>query len=334
MTMDEVNERFPLTKYKNWIATRASKGLPTAGGVTAPPSRAVSIRDADGVIPSSPTLTKDSSDDRPTTAVSTFETPEITVSPAENEGKSSIDVKERSPITEESTRLPTLHEVNTTATIETHDAGTKDDDSDDEEDHIHASIAPDLLDHPGDQCAICIDTLEADDDIRGLTCGHAFHASCLDPWLTSRRACCPLCKADYYVPKPRPEGETAETERSRRRMNGNIPQAPSGAWIGIRGNPRLMFPGRFMASRIGGPYGFGEAEERFGGPRPRRAVVVPRTEPASAEDGPPLTYPPQISPLNISLPSIRFLGRRNRQRSNAAAAATPTPAQLEDGVIR
>src|SRR6266487_2552364 len=45
MTMDEVNERFPLTKYKNWVASRASEGLPTAGGVAAP-SRAASLRDA------------------------------------------------------------------------------------------------------------------------------------------------------------------------------------------------------------------------------------------------------------------------------------------------
>ncbi|RAL67998.1 hypothetical protein DID88_008722 [Monilinia fructigena] len=43
MTMDEVNERFPLTKYKNWVANRASEGLPTSGGVTAPPSRAASV---------------------------------------------------------------------------------------------------------------------------------------------------------------------------------------------------------------------------------------------------------------------------------------------------
>jgi predicted component of type VI protein secretion system len=56
----------------------------------------------------------------------------------------------------------------------------------------------------GDTCAICIDTLEDDDEVRGLTCGHAFHAACIDPWLTTRRASCPLCKADYHVPKPRP----------------------------------------------------------------------------------------------------------------------------------
>ncbi|TKA82242.1 hypothetical protein B0A55_01684, partial [Friedmanniomyces simplex] len=40
MSMEEVNERFPLTKYKTWCASREAEGLPAAGGVTAPPSRA------------------------------------------------------------------------------------------------------------------------------------------------------------------------------------------------------------------------------------------------------------------------------------------------------
>lgn len=47
-------------------------------------------------------------------------------------------------------------------------------------------------------CAICLDPFEDDDVVRGLLCGHPFHADCLDPWLTRRRACCPMCKRDYY----------------------------------------------------------------------------------------------------------------------------------------
>lgn len=53
----------------------------------------------------------------------------------------------------------------------------------------------------GDTCAICIDQLEEDDEVRGLACGHAFHSSCVDVWLTTRRAICPLCKKDYWVRK-------------------------------------------------------------------------------------------------------------------------------------
>ncbi|KAL7666801.1 RING-type domain-containing protein [[Candida] zeylanoides] len=47
-------------------------------------------------------------------------------------------------------------------------------------------------------CAICLEVLEDDSIVRGLVCGHVFHADCLDPWLTKRRACCPMCKRDYY----------------------------------------------------------------------------------------------------------------------------------------
>lgn len=47
-------------------------------------------------------------------------------------------------------------------------------------------------------CAICLESFEDDDVVRGLICGHVFHAECVDPWLTLRRACCPICKRDYY----------------------------------------------------------------------------------------------------------------------------------------
>ena len=77
---------------------------------------------------------------------------------------------------------------------------------DDEEDNINSTLPPEMLAAPEDSCAICIGTLEDDEDVRGLTCGHAFHAACIDPWLTSRRACCPLCKAGYWTPKPSPTG--------------------------------------------------------------------------------------------------------------------------------
>ncbi|EGV62231.1 hypothetical protein PSN45_000951 [Yamadazyma tenuis] len=47
-------------------------------------------------------------------------------------------------------------------------------------------------------CAICLEMIESHDIVRGLLCGHVFHADCLDPWLTKRWACCPMCKRDYY----------------------------------------------------------------------------------------------------------------------------------------
>ena len=80
---------------------------------------------------------------------------------------------------------------------------------DDEDDHH--PIPTELLATSGDNCAICIELLEDDDEVRGLTCGHCYHQTCLDPWLTQRRASCPLCKADYYIPKPPPENPEPTT---------------------------------------------------------------------------------------------------------------------------
>lgn len=47
-----------------------------------------------------------------------------------------------------------------------------------------------------DMCAICIENMEDPDPTRLLCCNHIFHAECIDTWLTVRRACCPLCKAN------------------------------------------------------------------------------------------------------------------------------------------
>ena len=59
--------------------------------------------------------------------------------------------------------------------------GRNEDEDGDEDKHIHTAVSPESLAQPGDSCTICISTLEQDDDIRGLTCGHAFHVGCLDP---------------------------------------------------------------------------------------------------------------------------------------------------------
>lgn len=54
----------------------------------------------------------------------------------------------------------------------------------------------------GDACAICLDTMEDDIKVRGLPCNHAFHVNCVDKWLLSRRACCPVCRfACKILPK-------------------------------------------------------------------------------------------------------------------------------------
>lgn len=323
MTMEEVNERFPLTKYKAWMASRASEGLPTAGGVTAPPSRAASLRDAEGAIPPVPSTpyidaTERNAEDAAVGATTT-----------------TVVLGEKSGSSEEETHA--LEQVKTTAsTVHKHATATSDDEEEEEDDHIHTAVPPELLTTPGDSCAICIDTLEDDDDIRGLTCGHAFHASCLDPWLTSRRACCPLCKADYFVPKPRPEGEPVVEERAGRRQR--MPQQPASAWTGIRGNTRLIIPGRFLG---GSANNSAQNASRSTRQSRRTAAAAAAAQPAVGGDAnavqstgsTPNTsrWAPRNPFANLHMPS---LPGRARAGATPAVGTDPSPSQLEAGVVR
>lgn len=69
------------------------------------------------------------------------------------------------------------------------------------DDHgIHDSAALSVSSNEdADTCAVCLTEFDDGDDIRGLTCGHAFHVACIDSWLSTRRACCPICIADMAV---------------------------------------------------------------------------------------------------------------------------------------
>ncbi|KAH8813139.1 hypothetical protein F5884DRAFT_325558 [Xylogone sp. PMI_703] len=341
MTMDEVNERFPLMKYKAWVASRAREGLPTSGGIAAGPgSRPATLRNAEGIImPSSPVDTKHSIEDRPATAASDRDSAEIKEAPRHDsehyaEKGASSQIEETAQLEQVDTTATALHKQTTTASEE----------DDDDEDHIHTAVPPELLSTPGDSCAICIDTLEDDEDIRGLACGHAFHAACIDPWLTSRRACCPLCKADYYIPKPRPEGEAAETERTgRRERRMNMPQPPPSSWSGLRAAPRLMIPVRFSpAANYGNDLG-GQNTPRGASGRARRearetaAPAAGQTAntpaPAAAEPGSEETATTRRWRFGNPLGRIH-LGRSRPVETTEEATTQPSPSQLEAGVVR
>ncbi|WVW85671.1 hypothetical protein I302_107709 [Kwoniella bestiolae CBS 10118] len=52
------------------------------------------------------------------------------------------------------------------------------------------------------QCPICLVDFEPGDDLRVLPCerGHAYHQSCIDPWLLEVSSSCPLCRKDFNAP--------------------------------------------------------------------------------------------------------------------------------------
>ena len=284
MTMEEVNERFPLTKYKAWMTTRAEEGLPTAGGIAAAPSRAASIKNEEGTIEKH----QDSTEATTSTAVVPLSTSETASTDNETAQHGTPEVlPSDDPLDEAnsvSAKTASDHRPSTAKSVTPHvgvplkpESTGGDAEAGEDDDQIQTAIPTEQLPDPGDACAICLDTIEEDDDIRGLTCGHAFHASCVDPWLTSRRACCPLCKADYYVPKPRPEG--ADAESTGRRSRGNMPAPPQYAFMGAgRGGsasfsgrrPSMVLPGRFMTIMYNenDRYGFPQVVRE---PRPSRA---------------------------------------------------------------
>ncbi|KAI7781910.1 hypothetical protein LA080_014091 [Diaporthe eres] len=349
MTMDEVNEKFPMMKYKNWVASRAQEGLPTRGGISQPPSRANSLRDADGIIPT--IKERDSTEDRPATSGTSIvreTTREPTTEHAEKAAPASTTVGEA-----QSTTSPATADA-TTAPARTDSPASDDDHYEDEDDQIHDALPPEALESSGDTCAICIDTLEDDDDVRGLTCGHAFHAVCLDPWLTSRRACCPLCKADYYTPKPRqPQtegvegtqvGPTVSIAQDPRTNRANMPSRPGVAWIfsGRRGRMGLPQMGRNRNNGSSQPQaqprsdnnGRRQRQQQRGGFFSRSGTQPSSRSAPTTTDNATATQTTQtpsggfLSSIRQQLPSF---GRSTATQEQSAANAQVTPSALEAG---
>ncbi|KAL6702943.1 hypothetical protein ACN47E_000785 [Coniothyrium glycines] len=339
MTMDDVNERFPLAKYKQWKSSRETEGLPSSGGIaTAPQSRAASVKDVEGVL----SAKDESSHFAPDTALSLAREDANTADSSSQKPPSpvaSIEVKkletlkdvEKTPIDD---KPATTHATDVTSSTAAPQASVRerDDDSDDEDDPIRTAAAPELLEAPGDTCAICLDALEDDDDVRGLTCGHAFHASCVDPWLTSRRACCPLCKADYYVPKPRPEGE-ADPATGRRSGGLTSPQA---VWTTTRGNPFsrsrvVIINGQnVQSSQRGDLFGRRGRPSRQG--RTPTADVTQQTQDATPSTDATAPWRPRFTVSRLQRPTFtNWFGHGRASADTGRTASQVTPGQLEAG---
>jgi hypothetical protein len=345
MSMEEVNERFPLTKYKAWKASREDEGLPANGGIaTAPQSRAASLKDVDGV--SAAIADDGTSSPRPGTALSAHDeaismkrtSQEQPTSPKPGSKPTEQDAEKKD--NEKSMELTRFETADTSHVKDPVAAHDHDGDESDDDDPIRIAVAPELLAESGDTCAICLDTLEDDDDVRGLTCGHAFHASCVDPWLTSRRACCPLCKADYYVPKPRPEGETADQTSTSRRTTGlRSPTSPTATWAGGRGNPFTRSRVVFVSS----PAQAGDPNNRTETPyvvqhilhRPGRRdrTATSNSAQGQAQTNQTSSWRSRLAGARPSAPAFSNWFGRSRANNDAGANAQPqpTPGQLEAG---
>ncbi|XP_044719982.1 zinc finger domain-containing protein [Hirsutella rhossiliensis] len=297
MSMDEVNDKFPMMKYKTWVLERAREGLPTAGGVTVSASQANSIREADGIVPVISAKEPPSVDGpRPSDATANPAQPETA------EAEANGDAEKTKPNSEQAANAGQTS-VSREAAAQGLQRVPSDEDVDDE--HIDAALPPECLGTPGDTCAICIDSLEDDDD------------------------------ADYYTPKPRPnpEGETTTTTNSatvdsHRNSRVNLPSRLRAAWLRtsnpeatrhpVHSNPR---PRRANRTRNIGRGRQGSLET----PSPRHHAV-PTTATQSSGGG----------LLSSVRQALRF-GRRNNEQpaghgtSDTVGSGPVTPSQLEAG---
>ena len=358
MTMDEVNDKFPMMKYKTWVSERAREGLPTAGGVDLTQSRANSLREADGILPDISGNDQTSADHRSQSNVTVDTTAATQLATADPAKKDEKEKEKKEGESRESTDIAQGQASGTDGTDRRDLQRIESSPDDDDDEHIDAALPPECLQTPGDSCAICIDTLEDDDDVRGLTCGHAFHAGCVDPWLTSRRACCPLCKADYYTPKPRPNQEGQERANNannnfdaRGNSRINLPMGLSNVFRSDRGPRDASQP---PSSLFRFPGGFGQArraqrnEGTRGGDRAQPSNATTTTEQTESQArGQDSTQDQNTNagaaerPNSGILSSVRsaFKFGRHRDDHNGEESSNPapgnhdnvTPSQLESG---
>ncbi|ANB12677.1 hypothetical protein AWJ20_941 [Sugiyamaella lignohabitans] len=291
MKFEELNERFPVQKYKVWGAEREKLGLSTEGGIShnaaIANSRPASIVEAttgtedemaevtsvhvnNGHSSSRPSVDNGSRDITDLAAQSrrasidggivesirerqetpsTDESKHVTIMTATSTSEAKPESKKAEPQVTVSTdgepkpvRQQSVATINhqdtddesdpeaipTTSSSNPHDdnqivpptdtENKTENDHDDEHEHehgddesVHSHFSPDNTES-GDVCAVCLDSIEPDHDIRALGCNHVFHDECITPWLTTRRASCPLCKMDFSSARYRQETAAQQAE--------------------------------------------------------------------------------------------------------------------------
>ncbi|VAH41997.1 unnamed protein product [Triticum turgidum subsp. durum] len=62
------------------------------------------------------------------------------------------------------------------------------------------------------ECAVCLSGVGEGDEVRELRCRHVFHRACLDRWLATPPATCPLCRSRLLTAPPVEEEEEEELD--------------------------------------------------------------------------------------------------------------------------
>ncbi|KAG6512018.1 RING-H2 finger protein ATL46-like [Zingiber officinale] len=105
-------------------------------------------------------------------------------------------------------------------------------------------------------CAVCLSRFRPGDELRLLpACRHAFHSPCIDTWLRSPAASCPLCRSPVHLPSPPPRPPIAEVEGSQRAWLKNyvdrLVSSDSSRRFSARWIRRIDGTGNLDASAVG-----------------------------------------------------------------------------------
>jgi hypothetical protein len=318
LKIDDVNERFPVMTYKAWRAQRERAGLSAEGGI------ATQTADGDPITPTIPSQPATPPRSESPEATSSRPPTPVTSDPTVDTSADAVDPEKRpppDPPSDDAEPTPFYDSTIPIASTSKHrdSTFTAETANEDEDDH---PIPADLLPTTGDNCAICIELLEDEDEVRGLTCGHCYHQTCIDPWLTQRRASCPLCKHDYYIPKPIVEAPAQEG------LTGNgspIAQQGSGdLWVPFLRPFRPVMVPNLHSHAYGGSYGVGRID---------RTRSTPQVT-ADADGNVTNNTPPQQSRLGgimAHMPHVHIRNPFRRTQQNTNAPPTTNLSALERG---
>lgn len=63
-----------------------------------------------------------------------------------------------------------------------------------------------------DDCPICLEEMNATEEVMKLSCGHIYHSKCISKWLTEQSNTCPTCRKTVEAP---PKPKTGEKQKAR-----------------------------------------------------------------------------------------------------------------------